>query len=375
MSEPERASVLIVDDEPDERFPFAESLRACLGVEVAHPGDVTPEQITAADLVLVDYVLDNWPERDQHDLAVALCPLNGVALSGVLRAHAEADRKQPSPAFALLSGHLHDLSPDFPHEHRHHILAQSLNLEWVFPKGNLEQTIPQITALAEAMKILPRAWKHEDHGATLSQLRDLLKLNEDLPGCQLALEDVEKSHPPIHELSETSHGLSIVRWLLHRILPYPTFLLDSVYLAARLRIEPVALQQSLADGTFRSILEEVEYSGILASFLGPRWWRSGIESWIWEVTDGQPHRPEYIHQALEARGAPHLEPVPSDREIVCMGINYQPDLKLYRMDEAVRVQPDDWPPYADQAWASIEAARDIPGLRALVIQDDAELLT
>ena len=192
MSEAERPFVLIVDDEPDERFSFAENLRANLEVEVVHPNDVTCDHVGLANLVLVDYRLDHWRERDQISQA-ALRPLNGIALVGVLRAHAEADRAHSSPAFSLLSAHLGDLSPDFPPEPRPHILAQSLNLEWIFSKGNLERTIPQITTLAKAMKSFPRSWKHEDYLGTLSQLKQLLDLKDDMPGRRLAYEDVDVS--------------------------------------------------------------------------------------------------------------------------------------------------------------------------------------
>jgi hypothetical protein len=375
MSEIDRPVVLIVDDEPEERYPFAEVLRASLNVKVVHPNAVTDDDIASADLVLVDYLLDQWPEREQ--LVPALRPRNGVALTGVLRAHAEADRAHNSPAFSLLSGRLNELSPDFPPEHRPHILAQGLNLEWVFPKGDQQRTVPQIETLARAMKELPRTWKHSDVEGTTSRLVKLLGLNDEMPGNRLAYEDVEKSHPPVHELSETSHGLSIVRWLLQRILPYPTFIFSDLYLAARLRIQPSKLGDALAPGgVLRKTLEPVEYSGTLAGFLGPRWWRSGVEAWIWDVTEGQPHRPEIIHRALEKLGVHDLEYVAGDYEIVCIeGTGYQPSPRLYKIDEAVRIQPDHWPPYADQAWSSIEAVKADRGLRALVIHDDVERLS
>ncbi len=373
MSELERAFVLIVDDEPDQRVPFAGALESSLDVEVEHPNDVTCNQISLANLVLVDYRLNNWPERDNLR-QVALRVPNGLALTGTLRAIAEADHENHSPAFALLSAHLNDISPDFPPNHRPHIIAQTLNLEWVFQKGNLKRTAPQITVLAEAMKKLPRSWRHEDYVGTLSQLKELLDLQEDMPGSLLAMEDVEKSHPPIHELSEVSHGLSIVRWLLHRILPYPAFLLDHMYLAARLRIEPATL--NVEEGLIRRIFQKVEYSGILANFLGPRWWRSGVEAWIWEMTSGQPHRPEKIHQALADLGVHNVRPVAGNRELVCIsGTDYQTLPELYRIGDAVQIQPDHWPPYADQAWTSIEMAKADPGLRALVIHDETERLS
>jgi hypothetical protein len=33
---------------------------------------------------------------------------------------------------------------------------------------------------------------------------------------------------------------------------------------------------------------EFEYRGLLHDFSGRRWWRAGIESWIWQQTAGRP---------------------------------------------------------------------------------------
>lgn len=38
--------------------------------------------------------------------------------------------------------------------------------------------------------------------------------------------------------------------------------------------------------------------------------------------------------------------------------------------EAVRIQPEDWPPYADQAWTTIELANEISSLQAIVVAED-----
>ena len=374
MSETSRPEVLIVDDHPDDRSSFAQNLEQYLNVEVAHPNDVTAHQVSGSHLVMVDYFLDDWCERDRLKQD-SLKPLNGVALTGILRAHAEQDEQNHSPAFSLISGRPEGLSPDFPPEYRPHILAQKNGFEWVFFKGRSKENLARIVALALAMMNLPRAWKHKDSEHTHRQLKELLKLREGMPGSALAFEDVERCHPPIHEFSETSHGLSIIRWLLHRILPHPTFLWDERHLAARLRLKPASLTKAMDDGRpLREVLRSVEYSGALANFLGPRWWRSGVEAWIWQISEGQPHRPEKLLDALTELGVEDLEPVPSQCELVCLGSDYQVRDGLYRMDDAVRIQPDPWPPYADQAWALIEDVEEDPALRALVIQDDLERL-
>jgi hypothetical protein len=48
--------------------------------------------------------------------------------------------------------------------------------------------------------------------------------------------------------------------------------------------------------------------------------------------------------------------------------------KFAAMEDAVRIRPDDWPPYADQPWTRIELALDEPRLRALVVAEDREKL-
>jgi hypothetical protein len=85
-------------------------------------------------------------------------------------------------------------------------------------------------------------------------------------------------------LAETSNGMAIIRWLLHEVLPFPSFLLDERYVAARLRIEPESLRTILVakkPARIRRELEPFEYLGLLHDFSGRRWWRAGIDSWLW----------------------------------------------------------------------------------------------
>ena len=81
------------------------------------------ERLKEADLVLVDYRLKNWQERNNLGPVISLKPINGLALSAVLRAHAEEHGATPT-AFALRSGHLGDISGQFPAESRVHVLAK-----------------------------------------------------------------------------------------------------------------------------------------------------------------------------------------------------------------------------------------------------------
>src|SRR4051812_43823989 len=120
-------TVLIVDDQPDSVAP----LKLQAGVDeflIRYCHDVTADDLEDADLVLVDYRLDEWPERDNLD-AIAVKPLNGLALASVLRTHALAHRSRPT-AFALHAADLTELSAGVPTDAREQIIARLHNLEW-----------------------------------------------------------------------------------------------------------------------------------------------------------------------------------------------------------------------------------------------------
>src|SRR5262249_33818449 len=157
------------------------------------------------------------------------------------------------------------------------------------------------------------------------------------------------------------HGLAFLRWLLHRILPYPCFLWDTYRLAARLRVTHASLQSAL-DSNFSSLLEPCRYKGALIDFLGLRWWRCGIEAFIWELTEGDPFEPQRVRGLLAQRTGISLEPTASLQPSVCVDENYQPLPEACDPAEAVHIQPDDWPPYADLAWTTLQLAREHPRL-------------
>ena len=69
-----------------------------------------------------------------------------------------------------------------------------------------------------------------------------------------------------------------------------------------------------------------------------------------------------------------LEPTASPQPVVCVDENYQPLSEACDSTEVVRIQPDDWPPYADLAWTTITLARENPRLSALVLEQDREFI-
>jgi hypothetical protein len=75
----DRGVVLIIDDEDGQatkRF-LGNSIKSI----VRHPNEVAPADLKRAKLVLVDFKLDNWPERDRQETP-SLKPKDGIALRG-----------------------------------------------------------------------------------------------------------------------------------------------------------------------------------------------------------------------------------------------------------------------------------------------------
>ncbi|MDP9238952.1 MAG: hypothetical protein M3P30_16415 [Chloroflexota bacterium] len=320
---------------------------------------------------MIDLKLDDWPERELAD-GVGLRPISGVALAAVLREHSEQLRAAPT-AFALYSGELKDISPNFPPTKREHAIARANNLEWVFPKKAAKGGVAlstRVEALALAVMRLPRSWPElaGDKGKTA---RELLGFDPKVAWASDAWFAVEECHPPLHELSRESHGLAFLRWLAQRVLPYPCFLWDEQSLALRLFTTPASLRKALNQSTnFVRALDPLSYRGILSSFDGRRWWRSGVESFLWDITAGAPFDPDLIHAVINRRYKVQLSKIPSQDAVICIDSDFTTTDDFAPISEAVRVQPDDWPPYADQAWTRTRLAAEEPSLETIVVAAD-----
>jgi len=372
MAAEKKPRILILDDHEDEIV--LKRLKRAHGrakVSVLHPQEVEVEDLLETNLVLVDYQLDNWLERDEAS-SVALQPHDGLALASVLRRQIHSKRGTPV-AFAIFTGHIQKLAGPLPDEYRQHALARLNNLEWVFRKEKVN--VNQIIDLAAAVMKLPAEWPIKP-GKPIRQLANLLDIQQNHDDADLILQDVEACQPPVHELSEWSHGLVILRWLLHRILPYPCFLWTTRQLAARLRIDYDALRGQLNNRSPLSAkLNGCKYNGILSDFLGVRRCRKKIERLLWQITEGNSSDIDAVRDSIKKIARASLPASsPSDHPIICLGSKFKPLRQFFSMDHAVRIRLDDWPPYADQAWTTIELARRYPHVKALVLREDRDKL-
>lgn len=370
--------VLIVDDQEDDR---AEALirelnqRSFVKASLFHPDELTLNIVRDADLVLVDFILRSWPERSQLGEQIALQPSDGIALTSVLRRHiSDLDRASPT-AFAIYTGQLAALAKPLPPENRCHILSRLTNAEWVFEK--YEQNLSErVETLARSVRQLPRTWS-DDGRLELSRLLGLDNLEEsNAELVEQLIEDVYDCLPPVHEMSEWSHGLAFIRWLLHRILPYPCFLWTDLQVASRLQISPPVAANLLADESpLHKALRDSEYTGMLANFAGNRWWRRGIEAILWKQTDGRSFDPTAVREFVSnIAGKENMEQRAISHPAVIYN-SYLEQFDIASADSAVRVRPDDWPAFADHAWVSEELARSDPRMHSIVIEQDRERIS
>ena len=221
--------VLLVDDNPDELRALASLVgnAGCI-CHVLSPDQVSRVDLASADLVLVDLTLDAWLQG-VPDEPLALRPLNGIALASVFRQYSDELKAEPPTGYALITGQTQFFN-QLPSERRPHVIARLSNFEWFFEKRiDPHKNVQQISELAKAIQALPKNVKAEL--ADSKALLRFLRVAADAPLFERYQDSVVRCRPPLHHLGERSHGLVIIRWLLHRILPHTCFLFDTLNLA------------------------------------------------------------------------------------------------------------------------------------------------
>ena len=362
---PDQPRILLVDDQEEMQSPLIGTLDSHGYRAVAlHPENVTVADVQESHLVLVDYHLQDWPERDTASFSRQ--PSTGIALLAVLRDHFRSANDHPI-GFALNTARFRELPNSLPPPVTKHALARAHNFEWIFDKETPADVLA-MCSLASACRDLPDNWEAY---RSFDHLERLLGL-PDTPWSDIARMDVMECRPPIHELSGSTDGLAFVRWLLHRILPYPCFLYDKHSLAVRLglptaELEPIITTNLAPDA---DVLEPVRYHGILSSFAGPRWWRAGVEALLWIQTRSKPFNRDAIRRFVQSISPHPLRSIPPRFGVLAINEHYDFFGFPVEISSAVRVQPDDWPPYADDSWTTRSAFEQSEVLQAIALPDD-----
>jgi hypothetical protein len=364
--------VLFVDDEPEQLHSFAEDINRRGAVHVHQPMDpstLDDELLAQAHLVCMDLSLE-------HSKLMPSFPklrtqfVRGLGLITLAQEHVQQEFPKRAIAFALYSGKVVLIGKGL--EGGDHVTARVHNVDWVFHKNQSEDEIKQIESLAMAVQALPPDWptSKDDLRRTLSRW---LGLEHKADWLEQAWVDIEDCHPPVHGISTHTRGISFLRWMLHRILPYPTALVDIYQLAARLRVTPKSLKRAMCSDSekLHALLDPVAYDGQLHEFMGLHWWRAGVNAVLFDLAEGGELE---ILQKKVLETSSVLQPVTPSQPVVVLGADLRSSEELVAIEDAVRVQPDGWPSFASPAWMSIKAIKDTPSLASLVIEDDREQL-
>ena len=372
MAQSDKASILVVDDEPEGlrdlvRLGLSDRAKSF----VVHPNEVEMSQLKEADLVLVDYKLEKWSERDAQSLS--LRPATGLALAVLLREQVDRSSKKGATAFTLHTGHFEKIQGRLPSAIAEHVRARLNNLEWAFQKSEARR-YDQMVILANAVRQLPLKWPTDPDGST-RMAKCLLALRDRDEWSDRCWRDVQECRVPLYDVQEAGHEILFLRWLLHEAVPYPTFLWAEHWVAARLGICVDDLRAVLkGDSQLAEELKLMRYSGILAGFLGDRWWCSALENYVWELAGQHNAEGQMLLEVLTERAGRKLSPLEAKPAVVCLGGNFEPTGQFLSPMTAVTIRPDHWPAYADSAWMDIETVRHDPSLLSLVDPLDQHLL-
>ena len=364
--------VLVVDDDEQDAF-IAAMCHEGVNARHVYPGDLTYDDLAEVDLILIDEFLERWPERKAVKDQPALFVRDGIALAGVLRSHLEmrgADKAQePYPdktAIVLRTGHLATLAVGTPTFMRPIAVAGRHDVEWVVEKGQSSSS-SKLAELAKAASSLPTSW---DPQAPVAQL-EWLGLS-DQPWREDALAQIELCRPPWSVLAETSAGRLWLAWFLQLILPFSTFLVDDLRAASFLGLKADALDIVLnGKSELTSQLRRCAYGGHLAGFAGRRWWRAGIldlRRWVLESASEQVK--DDVAQIVTVLHGSELPLLGLQYPVFEIDASYQVVPDPVEISQAVRLQPDGWPPFADDPWLRTESLEIEPELAKLVVIQD-----
>ena len=352
--------ILIVDDEPDSAEDLIDPTAQNLDVSVRHPSDVVESDLRDCAVVVVDHYLENWHELESQPPATR--PKDGFALAAVLRS--QLPRAGPGPAIVILTGKLEQLAGSLPPQAAQHLLAWQHDIEWVFSKS-APRLADRLLDMADAVKSFRSVWSNQ---LELENFASAWLALNDMPWKDVALDHILQTRPPIHNVSVETSGSSLLRWFLHRILPYPAFLTDIYWTATRLDVSAdwLELELSKERGLFEQLAASA-YSGGFSKFSGPRWWRAGLASTVVELTQGRPFDRQALREGVRALTSEEPEFLNEDHPVLAHDPRTMEATRVIDAHLAVQIVPDGWPVYADTAWASVEDIGDDPDLRDIVI--------
>jgi hypothetical protein len=359
-SETSLLRILLVDDEPERHGGLSDLLSGHATLRSLHPADVTADDLADIDLVSVDEYFDDGWFAGLDGLSASLRNEDGLAVAAAFMSHARTLNKEF--AVSLHSGELARLAAGLPSAAREPLTAAQHDLDWVFAYGP-EDFGPRVVELARGVRLATDSSASFRDDAGASWLR--------LPGGPwnaTALDHILACRPPAHGLAENTGGRSYLRWLVQRVLPYPSFLYDNNHASNLLGISI----ESFGDLAMHPDLASVRYEGPMRSFCGTRWWRAGLLSLLSMAGSASWQPSDTRAKALSGSFGIDLEPLKFDQTVV----TYDAESNVVQVgadvDESMRINVDGWPVFADDPWALRSDAQSDAALLRLASPSDRD---
>jgi hypothetical protein len=371
------SKIVFIDDEPD---PIRTLVNSCARGRFEFFDPKTPSELTkgldaakSADLLVLDFF---WGAQD--DQAAALIDDNGLS---ILRKWFRVV-KDSRPPTALVSNHIEKVLLSATPAGKRHIDAKKLGVEWVGEKDDFDSILElaneseRIAVATKSMRRVRRANSERNtrHPALEFLCVSVLGAPKKARWKATLERQVDSSRPPqFISLGETACSREIMAWLLHNVLPYPSFLLTDLHAAVRLGIELSSFEKlacSERKSRLSVAIKEALYSGPLDRFLGRRWWRAGIDYLVWTLSQS----PEGYSKSVARLGGRGIKMLGLEDPVVLSDADLVETDKVAESSACVRAQDEDFPPNVEPAWVPKTLAANDITLRNKVIFDDQATL-
>lgn len=324
-------------------------------------------QLAAANLLIVDYFL----VENQTDPAGSS---NGLS---------ELMKWRPRPVAALVSGHLESALQEPIIPERRHVLAARSGVEWIADKNDPE-TADELLAIADASAQIRKVRSEADDAPFEESLKRTLGLPQvSLEWSTTAERHLDRARPPhlhmqgstLRADSATAAAREIISWLLHKVLPYPSFLINSRHVALRLGVEHkwlIGQIESKTNSQLINVLKDAEYKGVLAIFEGKRWWRAAIDHFVWSCSNST----EAYRTVLRNAALP-TEPefLSAENPVIVSDADLVETNNIAEASDCVRAQDESFPPDVPPAWVKIVDALGDSDLCEKVLFEDRPVLS
>ena len=356
--------IIYIDDSPGIPGLIGTHLdRIVIVNDPAHalPADL-PILLKTANLLIVDYFLD----ESARDLSRSE---NGLS---------ELMKLRQKPVAALVSNDLQDALQEPILAARRHVLAARNGVAWVADKTD-PGTASELLAIADASARIRAICGETNVDSFERVLKNALSFPSDYEWSATAERHLDRArppHPPAPSISTVAAASrEIITWLLHKIMPFPSLLIESRHVALRLGVKNDWLQKLLKSeqrSKLTETLKAAEYTGVLSNYQGRRWWwRAAVDYFVWSCSSGtQPYK-----AALSEAAATKPRFLKEENPVIVSDADLVETDAVAEASDCVRALDESFPPEVPPAWVKIADVLGDASLREKILFEDRPVLS